>query len=123
VQPLAHVPQERGFDAASNGFASELGKDYFLDVLCVGHGSKRIERLAVLSRSLLEIQGNDGFLVFLKPEEPSDVPLHAVANGEGCGNQSVRCERDSVCFATPAQPGKPLEQCRALSSLVWGGAK
>jgi hypothetical protein len=47
-------PQTRGLDAASNGFASELGKDYFFDVLCTGHGSKWIERFAVLSQSLRE---------------------------------------------------------------------
>jgi hypothetical protein len=113
------APQARELDAASNGFESEIGKDYFLDLLCTGPKSKRIERLDVLGRSLLEILGNDGFLVFLKPEERSEVPLQRVADGEPCGNQRVECGRASVCLATPAQPGKPLERCQALSSLAW----
>jgi hypothetical protein len=109
----------RRLDAASNGFASELGKDYFLDLLCAGPRSERIERLGVLARSLLEIQGNEGFLVFLKPEERADIPLHTLANGEPCENQRMQCERGSVCLATPAQPGRPLERCQPLTSLAW----
>jgi hypothetical protein len=116
-------PKVRGPDAARYGFESALRKNYFFDLECSAGGKRYWQRIDVLGRSLLSLWGNDAFLVFVKPEATLGRPSKIVAAGQPCGIRSVRCEGGSVCLATPDQPGRPQEQCRLVSSLVWGRAK
>jgi hypothetical protein len=110
-------------DAARHGFESDLRMSDFFDLECSARGKRYWQRIDVLGRSLLSLWGNDAFLVFVKPEATIGRPSKIVAAGQPCGMRSMRCGKDSVCLATPDQPGRPREECRLLSSLVWGGAK
>lgn len=116
-------PELRGVDAASNGFKSALGKPYFLDLECSNRGKAYCRRIDVLERALLALPGNDGFFVFLKPEQLEAPRPEKVAVGQPCGTPSARCVQGSVCVATADEPGHPREQCELLDTLVWRGKK